>query len=430
MFEKTISVTQFNTYIKSIFDAEVMLQGISISGEITDWKVSNNIAYFSVKDASSMLSCVGFSANEKFSNIKNGDQVVITGSPNYYVKGGRFNFNVYKIEQQGQGLLFLEFLRLKELLEKEGLFDQSHKKQIPNLLRIKTIGVITSETGAVIEDIINVSTRRNPAINIVLYPAKVQGVGAAKTVIEGLNFFEDKENIDAIIVARGGGSFEDLSAFNDEALARKVFESKKFVVSAVGHETDYTIIDFVSDTRAPTPSAAAELLTFDFSETKKHLLSLQNQALRSFSNKLDFKHGKLKSLTQSFIYNFDSAVSKKENKLELLARNLEMKIESLFGQKQQTLAFVETKLQSLNPKSVLQRGFAKIEQDNKGLNSISQINFEKNVKIVLKDGAFSAKPVREGEWVKWTKQIMKKTLKKLKRLLKNLKIATLELTRA
>lgn len=397
MFEKAISVTQFNTYIKNIFEAEVMLQGISISGEITDWKISNNIAYFAVKDSSSMLSCVGFGANEKFPNVKNGDQVVITGSPNYYVKGGRFNFNVYKIVEQGQGLLFMEFLRLKEKLEKEGLFDQETKKQIPNLLSIKTIGIITSETGAVIEDIINVSTRRNPAINLVLYPAKVQGIGAAKTIIDGLDYFEQKPEIDAIIVARGGGSFEDLSCFNDETLARKVYASKKLILSAVGHETDFTIIDFVSDKRAPTPSAAAELLTYDTLDTKRHLNMLQAQSLKIIENKLTEKVNAFDKIYQNFKHSFSTLLDNSSNKINLLKMNLENKIEGLFNQKVQALAYVQAKLESLNPNSVLERGFAKIEQNNKGLKSINQLDFENDIKIVLKDGAFTAKPIKQGE---------------------------------
>jgi exodeoxyribonuclease VII large subunit len=397
MFEKAISVTQFNTYIKNIFDAEVMLQGISIIGEITDWKISNNIAYFSIKDSNSMLSCVAFNANEKFSQTQNGEQVILTGSPNYYVKGGRFNFNVYKIEKQGQGLLFLEFLRLKEKLEKEGLFDIINKKSLPSLFNIKTIGVITSETGAVIEDIINVSTRRNPGINLVLYPAKVQGAGASKTIINGLDYFEDKANIDAIIIARGGGSFEDLSCFNDEELARRVFVSNKLIISGVGHETDTTIIDFVSDLRAPTPSAAAELLTFDSYEIKKQINSLSQGLNRAIQIKLENKTNNLNMLKQNFFHKFESMLNENMNKINMLKLRLNTKIDGFFAQKQQELAHFETKLASTNPKDILKRGWAKIEQEDHAVKLTENIDFNKQIKIILQDGSIFAKPLINGE---------------------------------
>ena len=234
MEQKAISVSQLSGYIKGIFEAEELLHNIMVYGEISGLSILRGNAYFSLKDEEAILSCVFFGADEK--NLKNGDLVVVTGTPRYYVKGGKLNFNVYKVEPFGVGELFKKFLETKERLAKEGFFDEDRKKEIPK--DIKRIGVVTSEMGAVIQDIINVTTRRNKSIDIVLYPARVQGDGADKDIIEGIKFFENY-NVDVIIVARGGGSFEDLMPFNSEELARVVFECTKPLISAVGHDRLY-----------------------------------------------------------------------------------------------------------------------------------------------------------------------------------------------
>jgi exodeoxyribonuclease VII large subunit len=392
MLDKAISVSQFNNYIKSIFESEVMLHGIKIFGEITDWQVVRDIAYFSIKDENALLSCVAFGAS-KFGKIENGAQVVLTGSPNYYVKGGRFNFSVSKIEPYGQGLLYAQFIALKNKLEAEGLFSESAKKTLP--LNIKTIGVVTSETGAVIEDIINVSTRRNPSINIVVYPAKVQGEGAAKTVIEGIEFFDNYDKVDVIVVARGGGSMEDLWAFNDEQLAREVFACNKFVLSAVGHETDFTIIDFVADLRTPTPSAAAELLTQDNNAVLDKFLSLSNRMNNSMRNVLANNENKLRLLDAKFENAGTKFVSNFENKLNLLKPALLRAVNSYINQKDYELGFVEKSIVNLNPKAVLQRGFAKLEQNNKSITSVNSLEKDQNFTVILSDGQIRAKSVEE-----------------------------------
>ena len=255
-----LSVTKFNSIVRDIFNSEELLHNIQIVGEVFGVSRAKSAVYFSLKDEESSLPCVTFNSF-LFENVKEGDLVTITGSPNFYVKGGRFNFVTYNITLAGQGLLYQRFVELKNKLEREGLFSAEHKKLMPH--KIKRIGVVTSKDGAVIEDIKNVAWRRNPSVEIVLYPCKVQGIGAEKEIVDGINFFSNYDKVDAVIVARGGGSLEDLSAYNTEMVARAVFNSNKFLVSAVGHEVDFTIIDFVSDLRAPTPSAAAELLTED-----------------------------------------------------------------------------------------------------------------------------------------------------------------------
>ncbi|MFQ6773404.1 MAG: exodeoxyribonuclease VII large subunit, partial [Clostridia bacterium] len=260
--EHTFSVKEISNYIKQVIDAEAVWNNILVMGEVSSYNVTRGIAYFNIKDEDSLLSCVLFNA-EKYGPVKIGDKVLLRGSVKYYVKGGRLSFNAISLQQYGQGELYQKFLQLKEKLTNEGLFDESHKKPLPQ--DIKRVGVVTSRTGAVIRDIINVSTRRNPMIDIVLYNAQVQGVCAVEQIIDGIKFFDQYDPVDVIVVARGGGSIEDLQPFNEEAVARAVYECNKPLVSAVGHETDFTIIDFVADLRAPTPSAAAELVTTDMS---------------------------------------------------------------------------------------------------------------------------------------------------------------------
>ena len=258
MSESYLSVAQLNTYIKNIFEAEVMLQNICVYGEVSSYNISNGIAYFNLKDESGLLSCVLFGATN-FESPKIGDMILVRGSMSYYARGGKLSFNAYSIMPYGKGLLYEKFLKLKNDLEKLGWFDPSIKKSIPD--RIRRIGVVTSPTGAVIRDIIDVTHRRNDTIDIVLFPVKVQGVGAENEIARGIDFFSNYQDVDVVIVARGGGSMEDLEPFNTEIVATATHNCKKPIVSAVGHETDFTLCDFVADCRASTPSVAAELST-------------------------------------------------------------------------------------------------------------------------------------------------------------------------
>ena len=271
-----ISVSQFNNYVHNIFVAEEILQNISVYGEVSGLSYSGGNLYFSIKDEGAVLNCVKFGYANGYVP-KEGEMIIAVGSPNYYVKGGRFSFNVVRMQPYGQGVLYKQFLELKDKLEKQGLFDVSKKKVLPE--KIARIGVVTSETGAVIQDIIDVTGRRNPMLDIVLFPAKVQGIGAEQTIIQGLSVLS-KTDVDVIIIARGGGSAEDLSTFNSEKLAYAIFECDKFVISAVGHETDFTIADFVADLRAPTPSAAAELVSKDIKKLEAELVNNITRLLR------------------------------------------------------------------------------------------------------------------------------------------------------
>ena len=249
----TLTILQFNTFVKNILDAEEFLSNVSVVGEVTNFKMSGGHAYFDLKEESAMLSCVKFGASDL--NIKNGDLLTVTGKVNFYVKSGRLNFIVSKVQAYGLGELYQRFLMLKEKLESEGLFREEIKKPIPQFS--KRIGVVTSETGAVIRDIINVTKSKNPYTDIVLYPSKVQGVGAENELAKGIEYFNTREDIDVIIVGRGGGSLEDLAPFNTEKVVKGIYASNLPIISAVGHETDFTLCDFAADMRAPTPSAAA-----------------------------------------------------------------------------------------------------------------------------------------------------------------------------
>ncbi|MDD4815802.1 MAG: exodeoxyribonuclease VII large subunit [Clostridia bacterium] len=360
MQEKTITVTQLTSYIKQIFEAEELLFNISVIGEVSGFKIVRGIAYFDLKDDNALISCVCFDG-EKYKQTQNGDSVVAKGTPNFYAKGGRLNFNVNKIMPYGKGDLFLKFLQLKETLEKEGLFDNKHKKPVPQ--SVKRIGVITSQTGAVIEDIINVATRRNPAVDIVLFPAKVQGSGADIEIVKGIDFFENY-NVDVIIIARGGGSMEDLNIFNSELLARRVFECKKFVVSAVGHETDFTILDFVADLRAPTPSASAELIVENVQDKK-------NIFLKQFA--------RLKSSFENFGLVYKNLIDRYKTKI---LNN----IEKQNGEYKYWLALKTSGLEKLNPNTILKMGYAKVSKENSVVISKNQLKIDDKIKIVFSDG--------------------------------------------
>ena len=365
MTRQPISVSTLSNYIKQIFDAESMLFDLDVIGEITSFNISGKNAFFVIKDEDSILNCVLFNAY-LFKKPNIGDKVIVHGSPKYYAKGGKLNFNAISIEPYGEGDIYKRFLELKNRLEKEGLFAIEHKKAMPT--KIQRIGVITSETGAVIHDIINVSTRRNAGQDIVLYPIKVQGIGADIEIAKAIDFFSEYNNIDAIIVGRGGGSEEDLQNFNSEIVARAVYNCKKFIVSAVGHETNFTLCDFASDLRAPTPSAAAELLTKDNSERKYNLELIMQNISSCISQKIESK------IFQT----------------ERLYEKIETLIDSKFQSYQNKLAIISEFINNANPNLILKKGYAKIEKDGKIVNSIKDIKIDDKVSIYLYDGRINA----------------------------------------
>ena len=383
MTNYTLSVTKFNTIVRDIFNAEELLHNIKIVGEVFGVSNARGAVYFSLKDEESTLPCISFSAN-LLSGVKEGDQVVVTGSPNFYVKGGRFNFIVSKVEPYGQGVLFQRFLELKEKLEKEGLFDVAHKKPIPKT--IKRIGVVTSRDGAVIQDIKNVTWRRNPAIDIVLYHTKVQGKDAEIEIAQGINFFSEYDGVDVVIVARGGGSLEDLSAYNTEVVARATYACQKPIISAVGHETDFTIIDFVSDMRAPTPSAAAELISRDTSGLTVSLKRDVVRLSRLLENFIADKNLQFQGTKNILMDLMETYVTDRKQHLQKLTQNISSKLNTFLIEKDYDLKLKISALSKHNPLDILRLGYAKIEQQGKTIGKLKNLNLSLPIEINFVDG--------------------------------------------
>lgn len=383
MINQAITVTVFNNYVKNVFNSEELLHNIKIVGEVFGVSMSKSSCYFSIKDEECSLPCVCFYA-DIMKTVKEGDSVIVTGSPNFYTKGGRFNFVVTKVEPYGLGLLYQSFLEMKDKLQKEGLFDESHKKSIPK--SIKRIGVVTSKDGAVIQDIKNVTWRRNKAVDIVLYDTKVQGNNAENEIAQGIEFFSNYDHVDVVIVARGGGSLEDLSAYNTEIVARATYNCQKPIVSAVGHETDFTIIDFVSDLRAPTPSAAAELLTQD---TKLSTVAL-NREISRIARLLDLHCANLNMQyngTKNIILSLaEDYVSNKKQKLEKMSQNFSNKLASSLVSYDYALKLKLAKLDKLNPLDILSLGYAKIEQNGSNVGKMAELDIKKPFDINFVDG--------------------------------------------
>lgn len=385
---KTLKLTilQFNTFVKNILDAEEFLSNIAVFGEVTNFKMSGGHAYFDLKDENAMLSCVKFGATDL--HIKNGDLITVYGKVNFYVKSGRLNFIVSRAEAYGLGDLYQKFLMLKESLEKEGLFREEIKKPIPRFA--KRIGVVTSKTGAVIRDIIHVTKSKNPYTDIVVYPSKVQGVGAELEIAKGIKFFNTREDIDTIIVARGGGSFEDLSPFNTETVVRAIYTSDKPVISAVGHETDFTLCDFAADLRVPTPSVAAEVAVFDFEEQVRNI-ALTCENIYYFITK------KLKDNTQEIVGVSNSLADKIKLKtteslsMVLMAqKNIETLAEKTYITKNNEFQNLISLISKLNPLEILKSGYSVVSKEGKRLSRVVDIKDGDLLEISLSDGKIDA----------------------------------------
>ncbi len=390
MSESYISVSQINTYIRNIFEAEVMLQNICVYGEISSYNISNGIAYFNLKDESGLLNCVLFGA-KNFEVPHIGDMVLVRGSVSYYAKGGRLSFNAVSIMPYGKGLLYEKFLELKNRLESAGYFDESRKKAIPD--RCRRIGVVSSSTGAVIHDIIDVTHRRNDTIDIVLFPVKVQGVGAEFEIAKGIDFFSEYPDVDVIIVARGGGSLEDLEPFNTEIVANAVYRCKKPLVSAVGHETDFTIIDFVADRRAPTPSAAAEIVAWDKNVVLESIEGLLYNCGREIRSRF--------TAISKDIDIFYKAISMKSKiKCQALLGRLNANVDKISRYKYaldnvgKKIELIQQKIENYNPKNLSQMGYSKVLQNNTVIRSINDIDKDGDLVVSMIDGEIKTKVIK------------------------------------
>ncbi len=387
---KDLSVSELNNYITNIFEAEELLHYVKVYGEVSGVSFVRGNLYFTLKDENAMLSCIMFGASSV--SIKEGDQVLVTGGLKFYAKGGRLNFYALSISPYGSGQLFKKFLELKDKLEKEGIFDDKYKKSLPK--NIKTIGVVTSSTGAVIHDIINVTHRRNPYLNILLYPSRVQGEGAENTIIEGLDYLDKLPEVDVIIIARGGGSIEDMQPFNTEILARKIVSLSKPVISAVGHEVDYTICDFASSLRASTPSVAGELVTKNILEGIKEFSNNLDKMQFLFNNILVEKYAKVDDLFVGLDRKINDIISTKTNNFDMLLYKLKQINFLTNFEKQLDISY--NKLQLLDMKKIFDRGFVRVRNNNGLVKSASEVDVKDEINIEFKDGNLIAEVIGKG----------------------------------
>ena len=384
---RALEISEVNSYVKRILVNDPILYNLKVRGEISNFKVhSSGNVYLSLKDENSKINCVIFKNNfDKSLQINNGTKVVAKGYISVYEKDGSYQMYINEIEIEGIGNLHIEFNKLKEKLSKEGLFEAKYKKSIPKMP--KAIGVVTSPTGAVIRDIINVIKRRFPKIHIKLYPVNVQGEQSKYDICEGIQFFNIQNNVDTIIVGRGGGSIEELWSFNEEIVAREVFNSKIPIISAVGHETDFTICDFVADMRAPTPSAAAEIATPSFDDIIFKLDNIKNRMGKSLNNQVNVDGYRLDSIINRINNHMDLYVIKdKIIQIDKIYDKISFDVENKVSIEKEKLIKTGTILHNLSPLATINRGYSIVQKDGQIVNSIKEVKFKDSIDIVLKDG--------------------------------------------
>jgi len=382
------SVTQVNNYIKNMFTQDFLLQGLSIRGEVSNCKYhSSGHIYFTLKDSGGTLTCIMFAGYRRGLSFKleEGQQVIVTGAVDVYERDGRYQLYAREIRLAGVGLLFERFEALKAELKEMGMFEAEYKQPIPKFIR--TLGVVTAPTGAAVRDIIQISMRRNPFVQIILYPAQVQGEGAAESIVEGIHALE-RQGVDVMIVGRGGGSIEDLWAFNERIVAEAVFHCSVPVISAVGHETDTTIIDFVSDLRAPTPSAAAELAVFDVRQLLAQLESYEGALISGMHQKLE----RYRQITEHYsrllqMKHPAHQIREKRHHLIRLEERLQAAMSRQMELKRSELLLKISRLKGLSPLDKLEQGLAYVSQpDGRAVYRVEQVDEGDLLNIQLKDG--------------------------------------------
>ena len=386
--DMAVTVSDLNRYIKDKIANDENLSQVLVKGEISNFKNHyTGHMYFTLKDENSLIKCVCFKTYaEKLTFMpKDGMKVIVLGSVSVYERDGIYQIYVKIMEEDGLGDLYTKYKELKEKLEKEGLFDETHKQKIP--LMPKVIGVLTSQTGSVIRDIINVSTRRNPNVYIRLLPVPVQGEGAAEKIAAGIEFMNENNLADVLILARGGGSLEDLWPFNEEIVARSIYDSKIPIISAVGHETDFSISDFVADLRAPTPSAAAELAVPDVYEIKKKIESYQDRLRMALIKKVEVMRLRYDKCIASSAFR---EPLRKVNDNYLLIDNFLKRLEASIKIKQEKEKnkYVElvSKLDALSPLKTLSRGYSITEKDGKIVKSKEELKKGDKIDLRFTDG--------------------------------------------
>ncbi len=382
------SVGQINRYIKNMFTQDFFLQKIYIKGEVSNCKYhTSGHIYFSLKDETGCMACVMFAGQRRGLSfrMKDGDKVVVGGSVDVYERDGRYQLYAREISLEGAGALYERFLALKQELEEMGMFAQEYKQPIPKLVR--RLGVVTAPTGAAVQDIRNIAGRRNPYLQIILYPALVQGEQAAASIVRGIQML-DNAGVDVIIVGRGGGSIEDLWAFNEECVARAIFECRTPVISAVGHETDFTIADFVADLRAPTPSAAAELAVQDFRSIVEQLRSYDARMKRAFAGRLELYRNRLFHYqTKLFYLSPQSRLRENRQYLADLEERFAEAMKARLLESRHRISLYAQRLEGLSPLRKLSQGYSYVaDAQGRAVTSISKINEGDTLTVSVTDG--------------------------------------------
>ncbi len=391
MLKNVYTVEQVNKYIKNMFAEDFMLRNICIKGEVSNCKYhTSGHIYFTLKDASGTISAImfaGYRRGLKF-QMKESDKVMVTGSIEVYEGAGKYQIYAREIELDGAGNLYLQFEALKRELEEMGMFAPEYKKPIPKY--VKTVGIVTAPTGAAIQDIRNIASRRNPYVQLILYPALVQGEGAKESIVNGI-FALEQLGVDVIIVGRGGGSIEDLWAFNEECVARAIFECSVPIISAVGHEIDWTIADYVSDLRAPTPSAAAELAVFDYISTKQKLREQSLRMERSMGRNIYMARQYLEhEKTKLRLLSPQNRLNENRRRLLELEEKISNRMTNTWTKKKHKLMLLANTLEGLSPIKKISSGYAFVESKNKSIKTIEQVDVSDEILVHVMDGKMKA----------------------------------------
>ena len=387
------SVKQVNAYIKNMFTQDFMLNRIYVKGEVSNCKYhTSGHIYFSLKDESGSIACIMFAGNRNGLGFRmqDGQQVIALGNVTTYERDGKYQLYAKEIILDGAGLLYEKFEALKRELGEMGMFAEEYKQQIPKFA--KRIGIVTAPTGAAIRDIMNVSARRNPYVQLILYPTLVQGDGAAESIVKGIQML-DKHGVDVMIVGRGGGSIEDLWAFNEEIVARAIFECKIPIISAVGHETDTTIADYVADMRAPTPSAAAELAVFEYHALENFLEEKRLKLKRTLYQKIQLERMKLERYRVKMNYLHPRTKLQKQQQRSIESeQRMRNAMERKLGVAKQRLAIRIEQMKGLSPLAKLNQGFSYVTSDSgKVVKSVEHVSANDSLKIYVTDGIVKAK---------------------------------------
>lgn len=387
---KTLTVTEVNNYLKKTLDHDFILNNINVKGEISNFTLhSSGHMYFTLKDEGSKINCIMFRDNAVNLDFtpEDGMKVQVKGRLSLYIKEGTYQIYCKEIKNAGIGELFEQFQKMKIELMEEGLFDEKYKRKIPKYP--KRIGVVTSKTGAAIRDIITVIKRRNKGLDIVLYPSLVQGNDAPGNIIEGIRYFNNENTVDVIIVGRGGGSIEELWAFNNKELAYEIFNSNIPIISAVGHEIDYTICDFVSDMRAATPSAAAEIVSTNYLEIINELDYYNEYLDRYITLKIDSEKTNIQMLEKILKANNPrKVIEDRFNTLKYLEKKMNSSIRYIIDIEKNNIKNINQMLMTLNPLNTLGRGYAVIKDINGNvISEIENLKKEKKVEVIMQDGS-------------------------------------------